>query len=75
MSVEVRLLGPVELRGDDGPVDPGPAKRRALLAALALEANRPVPLNRLTDLLWTGRPPASAIANIRNHVAALRRTS
>ncbi|MBG0564026.1 AfsR/SARP family transcriptional regulator [Actinoplanes aureus] len=74
MSIEVRLLGPVELRGDDGLADPGPAKRRAVLAALALEANRPVRLNRLTELLWTGRPPASAVANIRNHVAALRRT-
>ncbi|BAL89740.1 putative SARP-family transcriptional activator [Actinoplanes missouriensis 431] len=74
MSIEVRLLGPVELRGEDGPVDPGPAKRRATLAVLALEVNRPVTLNRLTDLLWGDEPPASAVANIRNHVAALRRT-
>ncbi|BBH69350.1 hypothetical protein ACTI_60350 [Actinoplanes sp. OR16] len=74
MSIMVRLLGPVELRGEDGPVDPGPAKRRAVLAALALHADRPVTLNRLTDLLWAGEPPASAVANIRNHVAALRRT-
>ncbi|MEU4689575.1 BTAD domain-containing putative transcriptional regulator [Actinoplanes sp. NPDC023714] len=73
MSIMVRLLGPVELRGEDGPADPGPAKRRATLAALALEAGRPVTLNRLTDLLWAGEPPASAVANIRNHVAALRR--
>ncbi|GAA0493324.1 hypothetical protein Ade02nite_70260 [Paractinoplanes deccanensis] len=74
MSVEVCLLGPVELRGDGGVAAPGPAKRRAVLTVLALEVNRPVPLGRLTELLWTGRPPASAIANIRNHVAALRHT-
>ncbi|WP_328472186.1 AfsR/SARP family transcriptional regulator [Actinoplanes sp. NBC_00393] len=74
MPIEVRLLGPVELRGEDGAVHPGPAKQRAVLAALALKANRPVALNRLTELLWAGQPPASAVANIRNHVAALRRT-
>jgi DNA-binding SARP family transcriptional activator len=74
MSVEVRLLGPVELRGDDGVAEAGPARRRAVLAALALAANRPVPMSRLTDLLWNGQPPPSAAANIRNHVAALRRT-
>ncbi|MEU4423281.1 AfsR/SARP family transcriptional regulator [Actinoplanes sp. NPDC024001] len=74
MSIEVRLLGPVELRGEHGPVHSGPAKRRAVLAALALEANRPVTLHRLTELLWAGEPPPSAVANIRNHVAALRRT-
>ncbi|MEV6301229.1 AfsR/SARP family transcriptional regulator [Actinoplanes sp. NPDC051861] len=74
MSIEVRLLGPVELRGEDGPGDPGPARRRAVLAALALEANRPVTLHRLTELLWAGSPPASAVANIRSHVAKLRRT-
>ncbi|GAA4598850.1 DNA-binding SARP family transcriptional activator [Actinoplanes octamycinicus] len=72
MSVQVRLLGPVELRGDRGPADPGPAKRRAVLVALALEANRPVPVSRLVELLWSGRPPASAVANLRNHIAALR---
>ncbi|WIM97630.1 AfsR/SARP family transcriptional regulator [Actinoplanes oblitus] len=74
MSIEVRLLGPVELRGESGPARPGPAKQRAVLAVLALDANRPVPLNRFTELLWAGRPPASAVANIRNHIAALRRT-
>ena len=74
MNIEVRLLGPVELRVDGNPVYAGPAKRRAVLAALALDANRPVPLDRLTEMLWSERPPRSAIANIRNHVAALRRT-
>lgn len=74
MHVEVRLLGPMELRVDDETIHPGPAKQRAVLAALALDANRPVRLHRLTELLWSGQSPRSAIANIRNHVAALRRT-
>ena len=74
MSIEIRLLGPVEFTGDRGPVHPGPTKRRAVLAALALEANHPVPLSRLSVMLWTGPPPASGVANIRNHIGMLRRT-
>lgn len=73
MVFEVRLLGPTELLMVGRPVDAGPAKRRAMLAALALEANRPVSLSRLIDLAWSGSPPRSAVANLRNHAAALRR--
>jgi DNA-binding SARP family transcriptional activator len=36
MSFSVRVLGPVELWADGAGVSLGPAKRRALLAALAL---------------------------------------
>jgi hypothetical protein len=74
MAVEVKLLGPVVLSGDGGAARPGPAKRRALLAALALTPNRPVTLSRLITLLWPGPPPVSAVSNIRNHVGALRET-
>jgi DNA-binding SARP family transcriptional activator len=73
MTIEVRLLGPTELLEHGRPADPGPAKRRAMLAALALEANRPVSLSRLTESTWSGAPPRSAVANLRNHAAALRR--
>ncbi|BBH66148.1 hypothetical protein ACTI_28330 [Actinoplanes sp. OR16] len=73
MSIYVRLLGPVELRVEGGVVNLGPAKRRALLAALAMEANRPIRLTRLTSLLWTDPPPSSAVPNIRNHIMVLRR--
>jgi DNA-binding SARP family transcriptional activator len=73
MSFEVRLLGCVELDRDGTKLPLGPAKRRALLAALALDANRPVSLDRLTGSLWAGRAPDSAVANLRTHVAELRR--
>ncbi|HEX5204490.1 MAG TPA: AfsR/SARP family transcriptional regulator [Actinoplanes sp.] len=73
MSIRVRILGPVQLWTDGAGVSLGPAKRRALLAALALERNRPVGLERLTALLWPGPPPASAVVNIRSHVVMLRR--
>jgi len=72
MRVEVRLLGTVELAVDGRPAALGPAKRRAVLAGLALDANRPVSLDRLAAMAWSGSPPPSAVANLRTHMAALR---
>lgn len=45
-----------------------------MLAALALDANRPVSLGRLAGALWAGPAPSSAVANLRTHAAALRRS-
>lgn len=73
MTIDIRLLGTVELRVDGQLVTMGAAKRRAVLAGLALEANRPVSLDRLSQMVWAGPTPASAVANLRSHVAGLRR--
>ena len=40
-TVDLRLLGPVELRLGDGPVELGPRKQRAVLAMLALAPGAP----------------------------------
>ncbi|CAL9305614.1 hypothetical protein SUDANB135_03953 [Streptomyces sp. SudanB135_2055] len=48
-------------------------KTRALLAALLLEAGRPVSVGALRDALWDGSPPPSARASLHNHVTRLRR--
>ena len=50
--MDLRLLGPVELRLGDGPVDLGPRKQRAVLAMLALRAGRTVPTDALIEGLW-----------------------
>lgn len=56
--MRVRLLGRVEVRGDQGrPVVVAGARRRAVLALLASELNRPVPVERLLDTVWDGAPP------------------
>lgn len=52
----------------------GPAKQRSLVAALLLEPNRVVPVDRLVDMIWDGPPPASAVANVRTYASRLRRT-
>ncbi|MFJ8582048.1 BTAD domain-containing putative transcriptional regulator [Micromonospora sp. NPDC093277] len=74
MELQIRLLGTVELVVGGQVVTPGAAKRRAVLAGLASEANRSVSLPRLAQMVWSDNPPASATANLRTHAAGLRRT-
>ncbi|MEU8510602.1 BTAD domain-containing putative transcriptional regulator [Kitasatospora sp. NPDC048722] len=70
----IRLLGPVELTlGTGAPTAVGGAQRRAVLALLALELNRTVPVERLVELLWEDEPPAHPKAALQGHIAALRK--
>lgn len=70
--MQILLLGPIELRTDDGrPVAIGGARRRALLAALALEINHLVPVGKLAQLVWDGAPPPDARALLRTEAAEL----
>ncbi|MER8188085.1 AfsR/SARP family transcriptional regulator [Kitasatospora sp. NPDC094015] len=72
--MRVRLLGPAEIQAEDGsPVAVPGAKRRAVLALLALELGRCVPVERFFELLWGEHPPAQAKAALQGHVAALRK--
>lgn len=58
MTVEYRVLGPLEVLLDGAPV-PVPAGRgRVLLATLLLRANEFVPVDELVDRVWDGEPPA-----------------
>ncbi|MEV0591306.1 AfsR/SARP family transcriptional regulator [Nonomuraea cavernae] len=68
--VRFGVLGPLQVEG--GRV-PGPAKHRALLAALLLSAGRVVPIGRLMAMVWDDRPPASAESVLRVYVSALRK--
>ncbi|MEU2611458.1 hypothetical protein ABZ570_07725 [Micromonospora sp. NPDC007271] len=65
MELQIRLLGPVEVFNNGQDVTPGGAKRRPVLAGLALAANRPVSLTRLAGMVWSDVPPPSAVAVIR----------
>ncbi|MEU4425530.1 BTAD domain-containing putative transcriptional regulator [Actinoplanes sp. NPDC024001] len=71
--MEFRLLGPVEARTADGPVDIGQPRQRAVLAALLVDAGRPVPMDVLIDRVWGERPPAKARHAVQAYVSALRR--
>ena len=71
--LEFRLLGPLEVVGDDGPIRLGGPRQRATLAILLLSANRVVPVERLADELYAGRPPVSAVTQVQRQVSELRR--
>jgi peptide/nickel transport system substrate-binding protein len=70
--VDLRLLGPLELRLGDGPVELGPRKQRAVLAMLALRAGRTVSVDTLIGGLWGEAPPASAAKMVQLYVSHLR---
>ncbi|MGI8309140.1 BTAD domain-containing putative transcriptional regulator [Saccharopolyspora hattusasensis] len=68
------MLGPVELLRSDGRTATiGAAKRRNVLAALAIDLNRVVSVDRLVDIAWNGNPPPTARASLQGHIAQLRK--
>ena len=71
-EIRVRLLGAVGARVGEQPVDVGPPKCRALLAALALSVGATVPVSRLVELVWGERPPRTAEKTLQSYVARLR---
>lgn len=69
---ELRLLGGVLALVDDAVVDPGPARQRCVLAALAVDAGRVVSIDRLIDRVWGEHPPLRARRTLVNYVSRLR---
>ncbi|MFF4119444.1 winged helix-turn-helix domain-containing protein [Streptomyces sp. NPDC001714] len=57
----------------EAPADLGPPQRRAVLAALAVDVGRPVPVEALVDRVWGADPPAGARRALYAHVARIRR--
>jgi DNA-binding SARP family transcriptional activator len=71
-DAEFLLLGPLLVRSQGVAVPIPPGKQRVLLAALLLRANRGVPVDDLTEVLWGDLPPASARKTLQNYVKRLR---
>ncbi|MET7419804.1 BTAD domain-containing putative transcriptional regulator [Dactylosporangium sp. NPDC005555] len=71
--LQIRILGPLEVVGDGGPVDTGTPKQRAVLAMLTMQPGRTVSVQRLIDELWADEPPERAIASLQAYVSRLRR--
>ncbi|GAA3130930.1 BTAD domain-containing putative transcriptional regulator [Kribbella aluminosa] len=68
------MLGPFEVRNDDGNVVDVPGARlRGLLIALALDAGRVVPKATLVDWIWGEQPPADAANALQRLVSRLRK--
>jgi YVTN family beta-propeller protein len=72
--MDFRLLGPLELRGDDGAaIDLGGRQQRLIVAVLLLRPNQVVSVDSLADALWGEQPPASAVKSVQVQVSRLRR--
>ncbi|MER6959517.1 MULTISPECIES: tetratricopeptide repeat protein [unclassified Streptomyces] len=67
------LLGPLELRVAGRVVDVGQPRRRAVLAALAADTGRPVPVSTLMERVWDTTAPEGARSVLYAHISRLRR--
>ena len=68
------MLGPFEVRTDDGALADVPGARlRGLLIALALEPGHAVPKATLVDWIWGERPPSDAANALQRLVSRLRK--
>ena len=72
LQLRVDVLGPLVLHVGGRAVDVPGARRRALLALLALEGDRGVSAERLIDALWPDDPPDNASAALQSHISRLR---
>ncbi|MBB5803321.1 DNA-binding SARP family transcriptional activator/tetratricopeptide (TPR) repeat protein [Saccharothrix ecbatanensis] len=70
--MEFSILGAVFALVDDVVVDPGPARQRCVLAALAVDANQVVSVDRLIQRVWGEQPPLRARQTLVNYVSRLR---
>jgi len=70
--MRVDILGPVQVTAGDGVVTVPRRVERALLAVLALHAGQVVRPETLTEAVWAGDPPVTAIPTLRSHMSRLR---
>src|SRR5215475_2386791 len=68
-----RLLGPVEVWAVSGQIEVGPPRQCAVLAALAADAGRPVPIDALVRRVWGDNPPERARRTLHTYVTRIRR--
>ncbi|WP_422290612.1 BTAD domain-containing putative transcriptional regulator, partial [Trebonia sp.] len=72
--MQIGMLGPLEVRTDDGGLADVPGARlRGLLTALALRPDRVVPKASLVDWIWGEDPPADAANALQRLVSRLRK--
>ena len=72
-QLDVRVLGPLEVRQQGAPIRLGGATQRALFALLALRHGEVVSSDVLVDALWGEVPPTSARSMVQVYISRLRR--
>jgi hypothetical protein len=72
LSIEFKVLGPLEVVCNGRVVPLGGARQRLVLAALIASANAVVSADRLIDIVWGDEPPESALSTLQKSVYRLR---
>jgi DNA-binding SARP family transcriptional activator len=72
-GMDFYILGPLEVKRGDLPVNLGGLRQQRVLAMLLLEAGRVVPIDRLIDAAWEDEPPPTAREQIQICISSLRR--
>jgi len=73
-SVELGVLGPLQVRQDGASVVIPGTKARAILTMLGLHSGSVVSADTLVELLWGQDPPRTAVKALQTHISSLRRT-
>ncbi|MCP2247401.1 AfsR/SARP family transcriptional regulator [Lentzea aerocolonigenes] len=73
VSVLVRLLGEFSAEADGQPVDLGTPRQRCVLAALAVDAGRVVPVDRVVERVWGADAEPRTRSTLHNYISRLRR--
>ena len=73
VSVDFKLLGPLEILVDGQPRPLGSPAEKAVLAVLLLAAGRTVPRESLVDALWGEAPPNNPANAVQGRISRLRR--
>lgn len=71
--MDLRVLGPVEVWVDGRVLVATRPQQTAVLAMLAVDANRLVRTETLIDRLWGDRPPDRARRTLHTHISRIRR--
>jgi predicted ATPase/DNA-binding SARP family transcriptional activator len=73
-SLEIRVLGPLEVERAGELLPIGSAMQRRLLTTLVVANGETVSADRLVDALWGADPPETARNGLQTYVARLRRS-
>ncbi|MEV0191556.1 BTAD domain-containing putative transcriptional regulator [Kitasatospora purpeofusca] len=68
------LLGPLSVRLNAREVHVSAPRQRVVMAALLLNANRVISVDRIAEYVWDDAPPPSAAATVRTYVMRLRQS-
>ncbi|HVK21835.1 MAG TPA: BTAD domain-containing putative transcriptional regulator [Actinokineospora sp.] len=73
MTLDFRILGPLEVVDSGGRIDMPARKPGVVLLRLLVGAGSAVPVDALVDALWGDRPPSTAAKLVQIYVSQLRK--